>query len=191
MPQAKPKHKLNYRLKRYLSILVPSYLALAVIAALSLLITILDILKNTQFINAAAKHLADLLSNSIINHMVLFVLWGLFGFLLYFIAFESLRTGEEIEFEIREVFSVKWPKGKNPVGPLENTLIRLVFRIIVAFLLVVFSIKALLIINHDFKLGAGLPAVSLIFFEGILLGYVELILIRLVMLKNRVFNLVH
>lgn len=190
MPKNKLKRHFKYKFKKYLSIFVPSIKSLITICVFAIILSVLYVFKYTGAASTLSLRISGLLNNSLVGYLSTFVLWGLIGFLIYFILFEIFQVGEEIEFDIKEIFTVKWPKGKNPIGPLENTVIRIIFRTIIILLIAMFSLKAVLIISNEFRSVESFWVMALIFIKTLVLSYIEIVLIRLMLLKNRLFNIV-
>ena len=188
MSITKNKKGVTLKLKKYVYIFKPSLLALFIVMLGSSVLSLLYLFSNFVFYNSLQTFIDRILNNILVSYLSTMIVWGLIGFILYFIIFESFQIGEELEFDVKEIFEVKWPKGKNPVGPLENTMIRIFFRSIIFILILILSMKGILIISRDFSHKDNIMNFFSIFITSILFAYLELVLFRMLLLKNRLFN---
>ncbi len=190
MINKKYKKHLKLKLKKYFTVFKPSIHGSLIILSLAIFLCTIYLLKDSLFLINLSNLFNKVLASIIVGYLSTFLLWGLLGFVIYFVFYEMFQVGEELEFDIKELFFVKWPKGKNPAGPLENTLIRILFRLFILVFTVIFLMKAVVFIRNEFKNFESFKALILIFILTLFFGYLTQVLIRLLLLKNRLFKII-
>ncbi len=176
----------QHRLRLYLKLLLPSKRITGLSFLVSLFLTILIFNSQTIYIKFN-NFFQNLFSINFLSILGSIVIWGIIGFIGYFILYEVINIGEEIESEIGQINRTSGRKLNNPAGPLEHTLVRLIFKLLIIIIFIREIILALSLLNRVLISSIGLKYL-LIYLLVTLELIIIFIVLKLLFLKKRIFD---